>query len=238
MAFNKLAIKAIKLWDLDGTVINSFARVFPCMDEKGNLDLNMYREKACVHDAIMTDTLLPLVEYMRASLNDPTILNIIVTARYMGKSDYYFLRKQRIRAGRGGNIQILSRDVLHRYIGDADYKEVYYAKDGIYKTHYFEMLKAEYPNATITMIDDNKGVLAAAAAAGLQTMDATAINDILSIGVRLAGESFIDEALDDDNDYQYLCERLAHCWEGMTEEERNDYGVKPQQFIQSLAIAS
>lgn len=61
MAFNKLAIKAIKLWDLDGTVINSFARVFPCMDEKGNLDLNMYREKACVHDAIMTDTLLPLV---------------------------------------------------------------------------------------------------------------------------------------------------------------------------------
>ncbi|WP_459625704.1 hypothetical protein, partial [Enterobacter hormaechei] len=78
MAFNKLAIKAIKLWDLDGTVINSFARVFPCMDEKGNLDLNMYREKACVHDAIMTDTLLPLVEYMRASLNDPTVLNIIV----------------------------------------------------------------------------------------------------------------------------------------------------------------
>jgi hypothetical protein len=230
-------IKNVRIWDLDGTVINSFHRVAPCFDSEGNLNLAKYMSTACTHEKIMADSVLPLVEYMKASFNDPETVNIICTARLMRKSDYYYLRKQGLR-GRGKQHNLLmSRDVLHRFFSADKVKEIYSSRDADYKTAYFGVIKEMYPTATITMIDDNKSVLAAAVAAGLQTMDATAVNDILSIGVRLVGESFIDDSLDDDNDYQFLCERLEMCWQGMTDEERAEYTATPQRFIQKLKVA-
>ncbi|QXN67502.1 hypothetical protein [Klebsiella phage vB_Kpn_3] len=185
MAFNKLAIKAIMIWDLDGTIINSFHRVAPCFDDKGNLDLNKYKNEACKHDLIMQDTLLPLVEYMRPVLNDANTLNIICTARLMSKSDYYYLRKQGLR---GARIVISAYFPAIHYtnILEADkVSEIYHSKDAVYKSYYFELFKALYPNADFTMIDDHKGVLSAAASYGFKTLDAQAVNDILSIGVNI-----------------------------------------------------
>lgn len=232
-----LNIKTVKIWDLDGTVINSFHRVKPCFDEEGNLNITQYMKEACTHEKIMDDSLLPLVEYMKESFNDPSVVNIICTARLMRKSDYYYLRKQGLR-GRGvNNSIILSRDVLARHFPLDSVKEIYGSKDAAYKTAYFELIKQWYPSATITMIDDNQSVLKAAVDAGLQTLDAVAVNDILSIGVKLIGETFIDESLDDDNDYQFLCERLEQCWLGMTDEERAEYSATPQRFIQKLNAA-
>lgn len=230
-------IKTVRIWDLDGTVINSFHRVQPCFDSEGNLNLAQYMATACTHDKIMGDNVLPLVEFMKQSMSDPSVANIICTARLMRKSDYYYLRKQGLR-GRGKQHNILmSRDVLHRYFEADKVKDIYSSRDADYKAAYFEVIKEWYPNATITMIDDNKSVLARAAEMGLQTLDAVMMNDILSIGVTLAGESFIDESLDDDNDYQFLCARLTHCWEGMTQEEREEYSVSPQTMISKLKVA-
>lgn len=230
-------IKTVRIWDLDGTVINSFHRVQPCFDSEGNLNLAQYVATACTHEKIMGDSVLPLVEYMKQSMNDPSVANIICTARLMRKSDYYYLRKQGLR-GRGKQHNILmSRDVLHKYFEADKVKEIYSGRDADYKAAYFAVVKQWYPEATITMIDDNKSVLARAAEMGLQTLDATAVNDILSIGVRLVGESFIDDNLDDDNDYQFLCERLEMCWQGMTDEEKAEYTATPQRFIGRLKVA-
>lgn len=230
-------IKVVKIWDLDGTVINSFHRVAPCFDNEGNLNLAKYMSEACHHDKIMGDSLLPLVEYMKESFNDSSVVNIICTARLMRKSDYYYLRKQGLR-GRGiNNSRILSRDVLARHFELDSIKEIYNSKDAAYKTAYFDLIKQWYPSAAITMIDDNQSVLRAAADAGLMTLDAVAVNDILSVGVKLVGESFIDESLDDDNDYQFLCERLEQCWLGMTDEERSEYSATPERFMQKLRAA-
>ena len=42
-------ISRVMIWDLDGTIINSFHRVAPCFDSEGNLDLNKYKNEACKH---------------------------------------------------------------------------------------------------------------------------------------------------------------------------------------------
>lgn len=230
-------ILKVMIWDLDGTIINSFHRVAPCFDLEGNLDLTKYKNEACKHDLIMQDSLLPLVEYMRQCMNDPTVLNLVCTARLMSKSDYYYLRKQGLR-GRGmSNIRVFSRDTLHKYFKADMVNDIYHSKDAAYKTQYFNLFKQLYPNADFTMVDDHKGVLEAAASVGFKTLDATMINDILSIGVRIGGESFIDESLADDNDYQFLADRLNMCWEGMTQEEREEYSISPQQYIDKLKVA-
>lgn len=230
-------ISRVMIWDLDGTVVNSFHRVAPCFDSAGNLDLNKYAREACKHDLIMQDSLLPLVAYMQDCMNDANTLNIICTARLMSKSDYYYLRKQGLRGRGESNIRVFSRDTLHKFFPHENVMNIYHSKDAVYKSYYFELFKQLYPNADFTMIDDHKGVLSAAASAGFKTLDAQAVNDILSIGVTLIGETFIDESLDDDNDYQFLAERLKMCWEGMTEEERAEYSTTPQQFIDKLKVA-
>lgn len=227
-------VKQVKIWDLDGTVINSFHRVAPCFDGEGNLNLTKYMSEAVTHDKIQADSLLPLVEYMRASFNDPRTANVICTARLMRKSDYYYLRKQGLRGRSLHNSMLLSRDVLARYFPLEKIEAIYSSRDADYKSAYFQLLKAMYPNATFTMIDDNQSVLQAAVAAGMQTLDATAINDILTIGLKLQGETFIDESLDDDNDYQFLCDRLKHCWDGMDLEERMQYSYHPHSYIARL----
>lgn len=228
------SVKKVILWDLDRTVINSDHRVLPCYTENGDLDLVKYSREACTHEKIMNDSLLPLVEYMRHSLNQPDTVNIIVTARLMRKSDYVFLRKQGLRGRGKNNVMALSRDTLHKHFKHEDVNSIYYSSDSKYKTKYFELVKAMYPNAEFTMYDDHKGVLEAAARFGFKTMDAVALNDILSIGIRLATESFIEETMNDDNDFEYLKQRLEFCWQGMTDEEREQYSVNPNSTMMKL----
>ena len=61
--------KPFHIFDLDGTVIDSFKRIAPCMLPNGDLDLDRYRREACTHDKIQGDQLLPLYQQMRQLLN-------------------------------------------------------------------------------------------------------------------------------------------------------------------------
>ncbi len=77
-------IKRVNIWDLDGTVINSMRRLQQCFKPNGDLDLDVYRREACTHEAIMTDSLLPLVEVMKQSVErgEYNINNIDIEHRH------------------------------------------------------------------------------------------------------------------------------------------------------------
>lgn len=213
-------VKNVMLWDLDGTVINSFGRVAPCLDANGNLDLQKYINTACTHDKVMTDSLLPLAEVMKAYQKLEGTHNIVITARTMGKSDYYFLRKHGLITSTKQACSLMSRDRLHKYFDLDEVLKIYRCKDGEYKGFYFDRVREMYPNATITMIDDHKDVLAVAVEKGFRAVDATLLNDIIGIGATIAGADFLDDMLTDFSDPEILEENIARLWETLTVEER------------------
>ena len=217
-------VTKVNIWDLDGTVINSFHRVQPCLcPTTGNLDLQKYLRDACKHELVMGDTLLPLVETMKRCFNDSDSVNVIVTARTMAKSDYVFLRQNGLRGRNGQNVRVMSRDTLARYFPADEVKGIYSSRDAEYKRRYFQLLQAQYPGAQFTVYDDHKGVLAVAAEMGFRVLDAEMVNDILSVGMSLIGEAIIDEHMTDDLDIDYLKEKLDFAWSCMTDEERAEY---------------
>lgn len=221
-------IKHVNIWDLDGTVINSFHRVAPCLDSAGNLDLNKYKNEACQHELIQNDTLLPLVELMRSKMNKPDTINYIVTARLMSKSDYYFLRKQGLRGRGNDNIQVFSRDTIHKFTAPENVKAIYSSGDANYKAFYFDLITAKHGRNGVhyTMYDDHLGVLEKAAEYGFNAINATHLNDMLEIGIKLASESFLDETIQEEGDIDYMIERLKFSWCTMTVEEQDYYSVK------------
>lgn len=221
-------MQKVNIWDLDGTVINSYHRVLPCLDTAGNLNLQMYKEQACKHELIQQDGLLPLVELMRQSMNNPGEINYIVTARLMSKSDYYFLRTQQLRGRGKDNIQVFARDTLHKFFDADKVKDIYMSGDAKYKRNYFELIRQRHGNDNVayTVYDDHQGVLAVAREMGFNAVDATVINDMFSLGVRIGGESFLDDALDDDNDIDFLAARLDLAWQTLPEDERDYFAVK------------
>ena len=226
-------IKTVNIWDLDGTVINSFHRVKPCLSESGDLDLDKYRREACKHELIVQDSLLPLVELMRSKMNQPDTINYIVTARLMSKSDYYFLRRQGLRGRGNDNIQVFSRDTIHKFTDDV--REVYGRKDADYKAFYFDLITAKHgrEGVSYTMYDDHLGVLDKAKEYGFNAVNATLLNDMLSAGITLASESFLDETIADDLDIEYLNDRLKFAWQMLTAEEQEYYSVS----FPALAVA-
>ncbi|ATS93985.1 putative deoxynucleoside-5'-monophosphatase [Pectobacterium phage DU_PP_V] len=229
-------VRQLNIWDLDGTVINSFHRVQPCLRPNGDLDLNKYAREACTHEMIMGDTLLPLAEYMLKCLSSDTQANAIVTARRMNRSDYYFLRRQGMRGRGSSNVQLMSRDTLHRYAPHlSEVPRLYYSRDADYKAFYFEQLRKMYPVADITVYDDHKGVLAVARDMGFNAIDATMVNEILSMGVRSTMEEMADEQAISDADYASLAERTALAWHSMTELERSEYESPTDYIMQLLA---
>lgn len=221
-----MSIKKINIWDLDGTVINSFHRVEPCLKENGDLDLNKYKAEACTHEKIQADTLLPLVEVMRQKLNAPDELNVIVTARLLSKSDYYYLRKQGLRSGRGYGVEVFSRDTLAKHFPHAQVKGLYNSGDAKYKRAYFELLMQRYPDALMTVFDDHQGVLQTARDLGLQAVDATMLNDLLDIGFRLGMQSAVESFEDDELDISYLQEKINFLWDCQTDEQKENLSVR------------
>lgn len=217
-------VTKVNIWDLDGTVINSFHRVQPCLClETGNLNLQQYFATACTHDKIMGDSLLPLVETMKRCFDADNTVNVIVTARSMAKSDYVFLRQNGLRGRNGQNVRVMSRDTLARYFPLEEVKGIYSSRDAEYKRRYFELLQAQYPGAEFTVYDDHKGVLAVASSMGFRVLDAEMVNDILSVGMSLIGEAIIDEHMSDDLDIDYLKAKLDFAWQCMTDEERAEH---------------
>lgn len=219
-------VRRVNIWDLDGTVINSFHRVKPCLNENGDLDLHKYKTQACEHELIQQDGLLPLVELMRQQMNEPDTRNYIVTARLMTKSDYYFLRRQGLRGRGTDNIQLFGRDTLARFFSPDDVDAFYHSSDAIYKRGYFNLIQQRHPYAEITVYDDHDGVLDTARSLGFNAVDAKVMNDYLEVGIKLASESIVNEMLDDDNDIDFLIQRVNMAWNNLPDEEKDYYSVK------------
>lgn len=185
-------LRNIEMFDLDNSTINSDHRVQPCMLPNGDLDLQMYIDTACTHELIMQDTLLPLAAYMQSQISKGNTV-VIVTARFMNDSDYYFLRTNKLNKG---NVIVCSRDRLASVFGKKEGKRISSLPDAEYKRAWFTHLWHSLPNSTFTMYDDHQGVLAVAQEmAGFTAVDAVAINKILEQGFADAfsqGEDYSD----------------------------------------------
>ena len=163
-------VKPFHIFDLDGTVIDSFKRIAPCLLPNGDLDLDRYRAEACTHDKIQTDTLLPLYQQMRQLINTGSDV-AICTARMMNKSDYFYLRKVGLKRVRF----IASRDRLARYFG-TQAPTIYRLGDVEYKKHWLDLLQGIYRDRPFIVYDDHGGVLAMATRQGCRTVDAKQYN--------------------------------------------------------------
>ena len=182
------------LFDLDGTVIDSFHRIKPCLKDNGDLDLAKYKAEACQHDLIMGDSLLPLVDNMRALIAAGEPVGIL-TARRMGKSDYVFLRQHRIKTA-----FIASRDRIHKHFPPDMVKAICSSGDAAYKSAWIHMLKANRPELSLHLYDDHDGVLEAAASLGVVTFDAKTINERLDLAFCQGMQEALDQQVQDDFD--------------------------------------
>lgn len=183
------------LFDLDGTAIDSFHRVEPCLKVGGDLDLAKYKREACTHDLIMKDRLLPLADHMRALIAMGAKVGIC-TARSMNKSDYVFLRQNGLKTA-----FIASRDQIHKHFPADMVKAICYSGDAAYKAAWLQMLKTTRPEFSIHLYDDHDGVLEAAARLGVTTFDAKELNRALdqayaaglAEGITQAEQMFYDD---------------------------------------------
>lgn len=167
MPFNTLHI-----FDLDGTTIDSFHRVAPCLSPDGDLNLQMYRDQACQHDLIQSDTLLPLAQYMKDLMQAGKPV-VICTARKMSNSDYVYLRKNKMKPS-----FICSRDQLFKRFNLDHAKQIYSMKDADYKRQWLQYLQGMYPLHNMVIYDDHDGVLKMANDFGITALDAKALNSI------------------------------------------------------------
>jgi len=88
---------AIKIFDLDGTVVDSSHRHVAKAD--GSFCLDGWR-KNCTPKLIMRDKLLPLAEYWKALAAFSGVHIIVCTARVIQSADLAFLEKHGLRFNR------------------------------------------------------------------------------------------------------------------------------------------
>jgi len=85
-----MAIKRIRIYDMDGTIVCSLHRYRTIIDDRGErIDLDYWRENEY---RALDDSLLPLVEEYWQDLDDPETYTIIATARVLGEPDREFIR--------------------------------------------------------------------------------------------------------------------------------------------------
>jgi hypothetical protein len=85
-----MAIKRVRIYDMDGTIVCSLHRYRTVIDERGErIDLDYWRENEY---RALDDSLLPLVEEYWQDLDDPETYTIIATARVLGEPDREFIR--------------------------------------------------------------------------------------------------------------------------------------------------
>lgn len=178
-----MAFPTVHIFDLDGTTIDSFHRVQPCLSENGDLDLQLYRDQACSHDLIQADTLLPLARYMKDLMQAGKPV-VICTARKMSKTDYVFLRQNKMKPH-----FICSRDQLFKRFPSDHARQIYGMKDADYKRHWLQYLQGMYPLHNMIIYDDHDGVLEMAQNFGITALDAKALNSISNASYR---EGFVD----------------------------------------------
>lgn len=190
-----------RIFDLDGTVIDSFHRVAPCLDSKGDLNLEKYIKEACTPEKVAKDSLMPLVGLMKQAIANGELV-IICTARHMLKQDYVFLRQNGIKTP-----LVCSRDTVAKWFPQKHANRVYKSGDADYKAHWFNMIKAIYPNTSFTMYDDHQGVLEAARGAGFKAVDATVLNEALELTTMEVIDDIFNEMMEDNEEYMEVLER-------------------------------
>ena len=85
-----MAIKRVRIYDMDGTIVCSLHRYRTVIDDRGErIDLDYWRENEY---RALDDSLLPLVEEYWQDLDDPETYTIIATARVLGEPDREFIR--------------------------------------------------------------------------------------------------------------------------------------------------
>ena len=150
-----------KIWDLDGTVIDSTHRYSTLAN--GDIDLPRWIADN-TRANIEKDTLLPLSRLMQSNYRMGDIV-IINTARVLGVWDHCFLAENGIKAH-----FILSR-ALGDNRGDAEMKKAKLIA-------LFSDLKIPFARWTrnATFYDDNQGVLNMAKKIGIRTRNAVQLN--------------------------------------------------------------
>jgi len=150
-----------KIWDLDGTVIDSSHRYSTLAN--GDIDLPRWIADN-TRANIEQDKLLPLAELMKSNYRQGDIV-IICTARVLGIWDHCFLADHGIKAQ-----FILSRAIGDNR-GDAEMKKAkLFALFADLKVPFSRWSKAS------TFYDDNLGVLAMAEKIGIRTRNAVQLN--------------------------------------------------------------
>lgn len=182
--------QTLHLFDLDGTTIDSFHRVQPCLKENGDLDLNRYRAEACKHDLIMGDKLLPLAGYMRRLIEAGEPVGIL-TARQLSKSDYVYLRQNGLRTA-----LIASRDRLAKAFPHDLAKTLYNSGDAAYKSAWLQHIKATRSEPAIRLYDDHDGVLSAARQLGVTAFDAKTLNAMMNESYKSGMTDCLDQIAD------------------------------------------
>jgi len=153
-----------KIWDLDGTVIDSTHRYSTL--ENGDIDLPKWiadNTKANIEQ----DKLLPLARLMASNYRMGDIV-IICTARVLGVWDHVFLADHGIKA----------QFILSRAKGD-DRGDAEMKRAKLFAL--FAQLKIPFARWTrnATFYDDNLGVLKMAKSLGIRTRNATTLNQEL-----------------------------------------------------------
>ena len=190
----------LHVFDLDGTTIDSFHRVAPCLKDDGDLDLQVYRDSACTHDKVQADTLLPLAKYMKDLIQKGEKV-AICTARKMSKTDHVYLRRAGMRVS-----TICSRDQLFKHFDPVLAKSIYHMKDSDYKRFWLQRLQILFPLHSLVLYDDHAGVLQMAKKIGVIAFDAKEINQILDAGFKMGYETASD---DYELEIEYLLGAIA-----------------------------
>lgn len=182
MPFNTLHV-----FDLDGTTIDSAHRVKPCLTTTGDLDLQLYRDQACSHDQVKRDSLLPLAKYMKDLMQAGKPV-VICTARKMSKTDYVFLRQNKIKPN-----FICSRDQLFKRFNHDHARQIYFMSDADYKRHWLQYLQTMYPLHNMIIYDDHDGVLDMAKKIGVIAYDAKEMNQIIEASYKIGYSDAIED---------------------------------------------
>lgn len=190
----------LHVFDLDGTTIDSFHRVEPCLKDDGDMDLQAYRDQACSHDRVQADTLLPLAKYMKDLIQKGEKV-AICTARKMSKTDYVYLRKAGLRVN-----TICSRDQLFKHFDPVLAKSIYHMKDADYKRFWLQRLQILFPLHSLVVYDDHQGVLAMAKEIGVLAFDAKEMNQIIEASYKLG---YSDAIEDYENEIEDILNEVA-----------------------------
>ena len=154
-------MNTFKIWDLDGTVIDSSHRYSTL--ENGDIDLPKWIADN-TRENIEQDQLLPLARLMRSNYRQGDIV-IICTARVLGVWDHVFLADHGIKA------QFILSRALGDNRGDAEMK-----RDLLLR--HFHGLKIPVARWTRSAVfyDDNQSVLDMADRLGIITRNAIKLN--------------------------------------------------------------